>query len=281
MSPDPRFERAVLGAFRAAVERYCTVVRAGDVDPGSLRISVTVATRAPMGRDFAGKVHRIVHPETHRRLPLARVVSVVCTVDPSLPDDPGHRFLIQPPALPAPKQALPPTRLGPQELPPTRLGPQELPRTRLESPEPPRTRLESREAHPPQAPPAPAQPPVTAQLTLRYGADFHWVCHLASAPGWVPLGRWIGRQHDASVRLPEYATFLPRGELVYLRHDGHRVEFARSRVRPDYLVSVDGSPLQPGGHLIQAGPAGSIEYADGAASRTRLDYLLAWDGGHG
>lgn len=252
MSPDPRFERAVLGAFRAAVERYCTVVRAGDVDPGSLRISVTVATRAPMGRDFPGKVHRIVHPETHRRLPLARVVSVVCTVDPSLPEDPGHRFLIQPPALPAPKQALP------------------------------QTRLDSQVAHLPPEQPAPAgPPPAAAQLTLRYGADFHWVCHLASAPGWVPLGRWIGRQHDASVRLPEYATFLPRGELVYLRHHGHRVEFARSRIRPDYLVRVDGSPLHPGGRLIQAGPAGSIEYADGAASSTRLDYLLAWDGGHG
>ncbi|MEU7908944.1 hypothetical protein [Actinoplanes sp. NPDC049118] len=247
MSPDPRFERAVLGAFRAAVERYCTVVNAGDVDPGSLRISVTVATRAPMGPDFAGKVHRIVHPETHRRLPLARVVSVVCTVDPSLPEDPGHRFLIQPPALPAPKQALPQTRIESQEV---RRPP----------------------AHP---------PPETAHLTLRYGADFHWVCHLASAPGWVPLGRWIGRQHDASVRLPEYATFLPRGELVYLRHQGHRVEFARSRIRPDYLVRIDGTPLRPNGDLIQAGPAGSIEYADGAASSTRLDYQLAWDGTHG
>jgi hypothetical protein len=262
MSPDPRFERAVLGAFRAAVERYCTVVNAGDVDPGSLRISVTVATRAPMGRDFPGKVHRIVHPETHRRLPLARVVSVVCTVDPSLAE-PGHRFLIQPPALPAPRQALPPPQ-------------QALPPTRIESPEP----------HPPPTHPPPPRPPLlhpppeTAQLTLRYGADFHWVCHLASAPGWVPLGRWIGRQHEASVRLPEYATFLPRGELVYLRHQGHRVEFARSRIRPDYLVRIDGSPLHPGG-LIQAGPAGSIEYAGGAASSTRLDYLLDWDGGHG
>ncbi|GID94594.1 hypothetical protein ACFQFC_34935 [Amorphoplanes digitatis] len=251
MSPDPRFERAVLGAFRAAVERYCTVVNAGDVDPGSLRISVTVATRTPMGRDFAGKVHRIVHPSTHRWLPLARVVSVVCTVDPSLPDDPGHRFLIQPPALPAPRQA---------------------PRQAL-----PQTRIESQEVPLPPAQP----PPETVHLTLRYGADFHWVCHLASAPGWVPLGRWTGSRHDASVRLPEYATFLPRGELVYLRHQGHRVEFARSRVRPTYLVRVDGTPLRANGRPIQAGPAGSIEYADGAASSTRLDYLLAWDGGRG
>ncbi|MET8153148.1 hypothetical protein ACIBSW_39955 [Actinoplanes sp. NPDC049668] len=247
MSPDPRFERAVLGAFRSAVERYCAVVVTGDVDPRSLRISVTVATRTPMGRDFAGKVHRIVHPSTHRWLPLARVVSVVCTVDPGLPEDPGHRFLIQPPALPAPRQALPQTRIESQEV-----------------------------------PVAPAQPPPeTVHLTLRYGADFHWVCHLASAPGWVPLGRWTGSRHDASVRLPEYATFLPRGELVYLRHQGHQVEFARSRVRPAYLVRIDGTPLRANGRPIAAGPAGSIEYADGAASSTRLDYLLAWDGGRG
>jgi hypothetical protein len=119
-------------------------------------------------------------------------------------------------------------------------------------------------------------------LTLRYGADFRWVCHLAPAPGWVPLGRWTGQAiRDASVRLPEYATFLPRGELLYLRHDGHRLEFARSPIRPDYLVTIDGAPLHAGGHLIQAGPAGSIGYTDGTSSSTLLDYHLAWETGHG
>jgi hypothetical protein len=242
---DAHFERAVLDAFRRAVGRYCTIVNAGGLDPGSLRISVSVLTRAPMSREFGGKVHRIVHQHVDAQLPRARVVSVGLAVDPALPE-PGHQFLIQPPALPAPKQTLP--------LP--------LPLTRTE--------------------PWPVVPPSTAHLTLRYGADFRWVCHLASAPGWVPLGRWTGRAgHDASVRLPEYATFLPRGELLYLRHDGHRVEFARSRIRPDYLVTIDGTPLHPDGRLIQAGPAGSIGYTDGTASSTLLDYHLAWEGGHG
>jgi len=237
---DPHYERGVLDAFRRAVERYCTVVNAGGLDPGSLRISVSVHTRAPMSREFAGKVHRIVHQHVDAQLPRARVVSVGFAVDPALPD-PGHRFRIEPPALPAPKQTLPLTRAEP------------------------RVRLAA-----------------TAHLTLRYGADFRWVCHLASAPGWVPLGRWTGQSpRDASVRLPEYATFLPRGELLYLRHDGQRVEFARSRIRPDYLVTIDGAPLHAGGHLIQAGPAGSIGYTDGSTSSTLLDYHLAWEGGHG
>lgn len=251
---DPHYERGVLDAFRRAVERYCTIVNAGGLDPGSLRISVSVLTLAPMSREFGGKVHRIVNQHVDAQLPRARVVSVGFVVDCALPD-PGYRFLIQPPALPAPKQTLPLTRPDPRVQPP-RERPGELPRER------------------------PA--PVTAHLTLRYGADFRWVCHLASAPGWVPLGRWTGQViRDASVRLPEYATFLPRGELLYLRHDGRRVEFARSRVRPDYLVTIDGVPLYAGGHLIQAGPAGSIGYADGTASSTLLDYHLAWEGGHG
>ncbi|MEU8229267.1 hypothetical protein AB0C12_06625 [Actinoplanes sp. NPDC048967] len=238
---DARFERAVLDAFRRAVGRYCTIVNAGGLDPGSLRVSVSVLTRTPMSREFGGKVHRIVHQHINAQLPRARVVSVGFAVDPALPE-PGHEFLIQPPALPAPKQTLP-----------------------LTSTDPP-----------------PMVPSATAHLTLRYGADFRWVCHLASAPGWVPLGRWTGRAGpDASVRLPEYATFLPRGELLYLRHDGHRVEFARSRIRPDYLVTIDGTPLHPDGRLIQAGPAGSIGYTDGTASSTLLDYHLAWEGGHG
>ncbi|MEU8614661.1 hypothetical protein AB0C29_42415 [Actinoplanes sp. NPDC048791] len=236
---DARFERAVLDAFRRAVGRYCTIVNAGGLDPGSLRISVSVLTRTPMSREFGGKVHRIVHQHIDAQLPRARVVSVGFAVDPALPD-PGHEFLIQPPARPAPKQTMP---LASTELPPV---------------------------------------VATAHLTLRYGADFRWVCHLASAPAWVPLGRWTGRAGpDASVRLPKYATFLPRGELLYLRHDGHRVEFARSRIRPDYLVTIDGTPLHPDGRLIQAGPAGSIGYTDGTASSTLLDYHLAWEGGHG
>jgi len=243
---DPHYERGVLDAFRRAVERYCTIVNAGGLDPGSLRISVSVLTLAPMSREFGGKVHRIINQHVDAQLPPARVVSVGFAVDPALPE-PGHRFLIQPPALPAPKQTLPLTRPDPQ-------------------------------IHDPQI----HLPPATAHLTLRYGADFRWVCHLASAPGWVPLGRWTGRAiRDASVRLPEYATFLPRGELLYLRHDGRRVEFARSRIRPDYLVTIDGVPLRAGGHLIQAGAAGSIGYADGTASSTLLDYHLAWEGGHG
>jgi hypothetical protein len=258
---DARFERAVLDAFRRAVGRYCTIVNAGGLDPGSLRISVSVLTRAPMSREFGGKVHRIVHQHVDAQLPRARVVSVGFAVDPALPD-PGHEFLIQPPALPAPKQT-PPAQPRPKQTPPAQPGPkQTLPLTSTDPP--------------------PIVPSATAHLTLRYGADFRWVCHLASAPGWVPLGRWTGRAGpDASVRLPEYATFLPRGELLYLRHDGHRVEFARSRIRPDYLVTIDGTPLHPDGRLIQAGPAGSIGYTDGTASSTLLDYHLAWEGGHG
>jgi hypothetical protein len=238
---DPHFERGVLDAFRRAVERYCTIVNAGGLDPGSLRISVSVVTSAATSAGFGGKVHRIVHQHVHAQLPRARVGSVEFTVDPALPH-PGHRFLLRPPALPAPKQTL-----------------------RLTGVDPPVVHR-----------------PATAHLTLRYGADFRWGCHLASAPGWVPLGRWTGQAaRDASVRLPEYATFLPRGELLYLRHDGHRVEFARSRVRPDYLVTIDGTPLRAGGRLIQAGPAGSIGYTDATTSSTLLDYHLAWEGGHG
>jgi hypothetical protein len=233
----PHYERGTLEAFRRTVERYCTSVNAGSLDPDSLRISVSVLTRAPTSRDFGAKVHRIVHRYVDAHLPHARVVSVGFAVDPVLPE-PGHRFLIQPPALPAPKQTL------------------------LFAP--------------------PPVPSATAHLTLRYGADFRWACHLASAPGWVPLGRWTGGAiRDASVRLPEYATFLPRGELLYLRHDGHRLEFARSRIRPDYLVTIDGTPLRPDGRLIQAGAAGAIGYTDGTTASTLLEYHLAWEGGHG
>jgi hypothetical protein len=194
-----------------------------------------------MGPQFGGKVHRIVHQHVHAQLPRARVGSIGFAVDPALPH-PGHRLLLEPPPLPAPKQT------------------RQLPATEPEV----------------------IIPPPTAYLTLRYGADFRWVCHLASAPGWVPLGRWTGQaSRDASVRLPEYATFLPRGDLLYLRHDGHRLEFARSRIRPDYLVTIDGAPLHAGGRHIQAAPAGSIGYTDGTASSTQLDYHLAWEGGRG
>ena len=240
---DPYRERDVLDAFRRAVEQYCRRLRTGSLAAGSPRISVSVVTSAPMSPGFGGRVHRIVHQHVHAQLPRARVDSVRFVVDPALAP-PGHRFLLDPPALPAPKPTLRLTGIDPQPM-------------------------------------TPATPP-TAHLTLRYGADFRWVCHLASAPGWVPLGRWTGRAiRDASVRLPEYATFLPRGELLYLRHDGHRLEFARSRIRPAYLVTIDGAPLHAGGHLIQAGPAGSIGYADGTTSSTLLDYHLAWEGRHG
>jgi hypothetical protein len=261
---DPHFERDVLNGLRRAVERYCSNVRNGGLGAGSLRISVSVVTSAPMSGAFGGKVHRAVHQHVHAQLPRARVGSVGFAVDPTLPH-PGHRFLLAPPALPAPKPTLRLT--SPARVP---INPPTSTKPRAADPQPINPSSSG------------AREVITAHLTLRYGADFRWVCHLAPAPGWVPLGRWTGQViRDASVRLPEYATFLPRGELLYLRHDGHRLEFARSRIRPDYLVTIDGSPLHAGGHLVQAGPAGSIGYTDGTAASTLLNYHLAWETGHG
>ncbi|WP_306215697.1 hypothetical protein [Actinoplanes sp. RD1] len=124
-------------------------------------------------------------------------------------------------------------------------------------------------------------PPQLARLTLRYGTGFDWRCHLGAQPGWVPLGRWNARgERPTGFRLPAYATFVPRGQLVVLRRHGRTLEFARTAARPGYVVRLDGIPLRHDGGPATAGPAGHLEYVDGSRSSTVIDYHIAWEQEH-
>ncbi|WP_305789963.1 hypothetical protein [Symbioplanes lichenis] len=154
--------------------------------------------------------------------------------------EPGHRFVFRPPAVP----------LQPRPVAATR--PYEKP-----------------------------APPLFARLTLRYGTGFDWRCHLGAQPGWVPLGRWSVRgERPTGFRLPAYATFVPRGQLVVLRRHGRTLEFARTSARPGYVVRLDGVPLRDDGSPTVAGPAGQLEYVDGSRSSTVIDYHIAWEQEH-
>ncbi len=126
----------------------------------------------------------------------------------------------------------------------------------------------------------PAPPGPVALLTLRYDPGFVWPCRIGAAEDWLALGRWTddAAERAVAMRLPAYATWLPRGPLLLVHNRDRRFAFGRSGFRPQYEIRVDGVPLRAGGS-VPAHERGSIEYARDGSS-TRLTYRVGWEGRH-
>jgi hypothetical protein len=264
--PDPRFEHRVVAALRAEADRWFVLAATAGLHAVPLRLHVDVTTWLPLRTRTRKQIFQLLVRELNRNLPAARLGNVLFGESRALPA-PGHRFLFQPPLGAAPPQRAP-TRPYPSGDP----GPYPCAdRTRLDRP-PDR-------AVPPAAgtEPGPGRDSALAALTLRYGTVLDWRCHLGAVPGWVPLGRWpVRADPHAGFRLPAYATFVPRGQLVVLRRRGRRLEFARTAARPGYVVRLDGVPLRGDGSPATARTTGHLEYGDGSATSTVIDYHIAW-----
>lgn len=118
----------------------------------------------------------------------------------------------------------------------------------------------------------------TALLRLEYGQAFSWCYRIGGTDGWIPVGRDIPPSlKQAAIQLPNYATFIPRGGLLDLRHRGDLVEFRRSPARRrECRVLVNGVYLPPG-DTQPAGETGSIEYTSTATNSTVLAYHVSWE----
>lgn len=233
-------ERAARDAFREAVVRYCNRANAAGLRLKGTTVRVTVVTAETLSRPAQEWMHGLATAHVKQMLRDAEDVVVAFPENPALPE-PGYQFIFYPLALPAPRGA-------PRDTEPV-------------------------VSSPPSGP--------VALLTLRYDADFEWPCRIGAATGWLAVGRWTGMSvaGPAAMRLPTYATWLPRGGLLLVRNHSGRFAFGRSSHRPRYQILIDGASLRPGSSVM-ARDEGSIEYAADGSS-TLLTYRVDWEGRHG
>jgi hypothetical protein len=233
--PDGDEERRALDAFRREIEAYCARAHGHAAAAGVL--SISVATAWEPSASFRRRVHQSAYQTVEALLPRVRVGLIDLRSAGGLPG-PGWVFAFTPPAVPA---AFTPPAV----------------------PAPAATLVEP-------APPPPARP---LRLVLRYAGNQPWRYPVPAGEVWAPVGRWPDEEGDRwGLRFPSYAGFVPRGKLLYVRQHGDGVLLARSRARPDYVVRLNGAVLLPGDGPVEAGPAGSIEYAKAAPPSTTITY---------
>jgi len=240
----PRFEAQVLAAFERTLFEYCQLAVVHPlVDPARLELRITVLTGPPV-ETIRDRLRALAGQLIEREL-AARSTVVVFARD--LTDrPPGYRILIQPPLPDAV------TDPGGATAPPA--GSDQI--TEVIDP----TDVTSRSA---------GRPVV---LTIAYGDRLRWSYPLIAAPVWIPVGRGlVAGGTRSSIRVPDFATAVPRGSLLLLRHLPEATTLRRAAQRPEYTVRVDGQPVPPGG-TVTAGGSGTIHYALAHGRSTALTY---------